>query len=80
MTKAVLVSAQFLVQLPEDTDYRQAEEYGVDWLSGIVHQSTEGCLDYRHPKIAGVYLRPVPVQIKDMDADDIFEDDNLMQL
>lgn len=78
MKKAIIVSAQFLVELPEDVDVREAEDFGIDWLGEVV--GTVKCLDYRHPKIAGIFVRPVPVLIKDYNADEIFTDENLMQL
>ena len=73
MNKAVLVSVQFLIPLPDGID---ACAYGVDWLAAL----DTDAYDYRHPKISGVYLRPVPVLIKDMDRKDLFDDDNIIQL
>lgn len=77
MTKAVIISAQFLVELPKDMDYKEAESYGTDWLSGVA--DTIECLDYRHPKIMGIYIRPVPVQIIDSNTKDIFDESNIIQ-
>lgn len=79
MKTAVIVNAQFLIELPEDISHRDAEDYGVDWLTAMVG-NTDDILDYRHPKLTGVYLRPVPVQIKNMELEEIFEDGNLIQL
>ena len=67
---AVLVSAQFLVELPEGTSLTGAESFGVDWLSIVA--SEVQVLDYRHPKVMGVYIRPVPVTV-DIENDDIFD-------
>lgn len=74
--KAVLISAQFLVELPKGVALIEAESFGVDWLEAL----DTDALDYRHPKIAGVYLRPVLVQVIDPKAENVFEDSNLMQL
>lgn len=77
MKKAVIVSAQFLVELPEDIDMRVASDWGCDWLSNL---SLEDVLDYRDPKIAGIRIRPSPVYITDLYSDDIFNENNLIQL
>ena len=77
--KAVIVSVQFLVEIPENTPTNEAEAWGIDWLNALASNATE-VLDYRHPKIAGVHIRPVPVQVRDNEALEIFSDDNLIQL
>lgn len=74
--KAIIVSAQFLVELPEGVPLSEAEEYGIDWLLRL----DSDALDYRHPKVMGVYVRPVPVLVINPDSDRIFDDINLIQL
>jgi hypothetical protein len=73
-----LVSVQMLVEVPEDVPTQEVSEYGCDWITEASQKL--GVLDYRHPRIAGVFQRPVPVLVKDVDADDIFEDSNLIQM
>jgi hypothetical protein len=74
--KAIIISVQFLVELPENVPTNEAEDWGIDWLNAL----NSDCLDYRHPQIAGVFLRPVPVLIKNSQSDEIFNDTNLIQL
>ncbi len=74
--KAVLISAQFLVALPPDMHTDEAEAFGIDWLSNL----NTNAIDYRHPQVAGVFLRPVPVQVKDIERSDVLSDENLIQL
>lgn len=78
MEKAVIVSAQFLVKVPKDIDVGDIESWGCGWLSDLA--SKIDVIDYRHVKLAGIYLRPVPVLVVDPDLEDVFNNNNLKQL
>ena len=79
MSNYAIVNAQILIKVPTEYSPEEVEQYGSEWLYELISDNDD-VIDYRHPKLMGMYLRPVPVSVKDIDADDVFDDNNIIQV